>query len=104
VELPAALHAHVIHGLQIMLPLPVLMAVRNLFRGVLIRQRYTVPIQLAMAASAAVLAGALAVGVHAGWTGMTVAATATLAAQIAEVVVLYPFFKDASRSLGRGRG
>jgi hypothetical protein len=103
VDLPGVLHSHVVRGLQIMLPLPLLMAVRNLFRGVLIRWRYTAPIQLAMAVSAAVLGAALVVGVRAGWTGITVAATATLAAQIAEVVVLYPFFNEAASALARGR-
>jgi hypothetical protein len=93
----------VVRGLQIMLPLPLLLALRNLYRGVLIRQRYTVPIQLAMVVSAVVLVGGLAAGVHAGWTGITVAAAATLAAQVAEVTVLYLFFKEAVKTLSRRR-
>jgi hypothetical protein len=103
VKLPGPLRAHVVRGLQIMLPLPLLLALRNLYRGVLIRQRYTVPIQLAMVVSAVVLVGGLAAGVHAGWTGITVAAAATLAAQVAEVTVLYLFFKEAVKTLSRRR-
>lgn len=99
VDLPAALLDPVIEGVRIMLPLPLLMALRNLFRGVLIRRRFTVPIQLAMVANAAVLFAALAVGVRAQWTGIVVAATASVAAQVAEVVVLSVFARVAHREL-----
>ncbi|MDR7511655.1 MAG: hypothetical protein QN147_06500 [Armatimonadota bacterium] len=99
VDLPGALLDPVIAGMRIMLPLPLLMALRNLFRGVLIRRRFTVPIQLAMGANAVVLFGALAVGVRAQWTGIVVAGTASVAAQVAEVVVLYLFSRMAEREL-----
>jgi hypothetical protein len=97
VDLPAVLRPHVVGGLQLMLPLPMLMALRNLFRGVLIRQRFTNPIQLAMVANAVVLFVMLGVGVHARWTGIVVAATAAVAAQVAEVAVLYLFFRRAAQ-------
>ena len=99
VRLPAVLQPHVVQGMQVMIPLPLLMAVRNLFRGVLIRQRSTNPIQLAMMANAVVLVMMLVVGVRAGWTGLMVAATATLAAQVAEAVVLYAFYRRAAQDL-----
>jgi hypothetical protein len=99
VRLPAVLRPHVVQGMQVMIPLPLLMAVRNLFRGVLIRQRSTNPIQLAMMANAIVLVMTLAVGVRAGWTGAMVAAAATLAAAVAEAVVLYAFYRRAAQDL-----
>lgn len=99
VDLPAALLDPVVEGMRIMLPLPLLMALRNLFRGVLIRRRFTAPIQLAMAANAVVLFAALAVGVRAQWTGIVVAGTASVAAQVAEVAVLYLFGRIAEREL-----
>jgi hypothetical protein len=99
VGLPGPLQPHVVLGMRILMPLPLLMAVRNLLRGVLIRQRFTSPIQVAMVASLVVLAAALAAGVLAGWSGVTVAATAMLSAQAAEVLVLYPFFRGVLREL-----
>ncbi len=100
VRLPPVLQPSVASGMMLMIPLPFLMAVRNLFRGVLIRRRFTGPIQLAMVAYVAVLVAVLAAGVSGHWTGITVAAIATVAAQIAEAFVLYPFFRGASRELG----
>ncbi|MDR7417441.1 MAG: hypothetical protein QN178_00865 [Armatimonadota bacterium] len=99
VRLPPTLLPHVVYGMQIMLPLPFLMALRNLFRGVLIQQRSTSPIQLAMIANAAVLVLTLVAGAAAGWTGITVATVATLAAQIAEVLVLFAYSRRAARRL-----
>lgn len=98
VRLPAVLQPHVVQGMQVMIPLPLLVAVRNLFRGVLIRRRSTNPIQLAMMANAIVLIVMLVVGVHAGWTGVMVAAAA-LAAQAAEAAVLYAFYHRAAQDL-----
>jgi hypothetical protein len=99
VDLPAALQDPVVAGMRIMLPLPLLMALRNLFRGILIRRRFTSPIQVAMAGNALVLIGVLVIGVHARWTGIAVAGTAALAAQAAEVAVLYVFARVAAREL-----
>lgn len=98
-RLPAALRPYVVQAMQVMIPLPLLAAVRNLLRGVLIRRRATNPTQLAMMASAFVLIVMLAVGVRAGWTGIIVGAVATLAAQVAEVVVLYAFHRGVARDL-----
>jgi hypothetical protein len=99
VRLPGLLRPHVVQGLQIMVPLPMLLALRNLYRGVLIRQRSTNPIQLAMMANVIVLVMMLGVGVRAGWTGIMVAATATLTAAVAEAVVLYAFYRRAAQNL-----
>lgn len=99
VRLPAMLRSHVVAGMWVMVPLPLTVALRNLYRGVLIRRRSTNPIQVAMMANAVVLLGMLGVGVHAGWTGVMVAAVATLAAQVAEVAMLYPFFRRVVRDL-----
>jgi hypothetical protein len=99
VGLPEVLQDPAVEALRIMLPLPLLMALRNLFRGVLIRRRFTAPIQLAMIANAVALVAMLAVGVRAGWTGVVVAGTASVAAQVAEVAVLFLFSRLAEREL-----
>ncbi len=99
VHLPPALRAHVVDGVRLMIPMPLLFAVRNLFRGVLIQQRSTGSIQVAMIAYVGAMLVGIAVGVQARLAGVTVAALAGLIAQTAEVVVLYIFFRGALRRL-----
>jgi hypothetical protein len=99
VHLPAALRPHVIHGMQLLLLLPALYAARNLYRGVLIWRRSTVPIQVAMFVSVLVMLLTVPIGVRLEWTGITVAAVATLAAHVAEVVVLFAFSRPAVRAV-----
>jgi hypothetical protein len=99
VRLPDPLRPHVVQGLRIMVPLPMLLALRNLYRGVLIRSMSTTPIQCAMMVHVLVMIVMLAAGVRAGWTGIPVAATATLAAAVAEALVLYAFYRRAVQDL-----
>jgi O-antigen/teichoic acid export membrane protein len=101
VGLPPVLRSHVVQAMQVMMMLPMLMALRNLYRGALIRRRFTNPIQLAMLANAVVLVVMLGVGVRALWTGVMVATVATVAAQVAEVTVLYVFFRKAFGNMAR---
>ncbi len=99
VHLPPALRPHVMHGLRLLVPMPALFAVRNLLRGVLIRQRHTTPVQSAMAISVGTLVVGLVIGVAAGLPGVTVAALGLLAAQVAEVAALLGFFQGAAGAL-----
>jgi hypothetical protein len=99
VHLPDALRPHVVHGMQISLLLPAIYAVRNLYRGVLIWRRSTVPIQLAMFASVIAMLITVPLGVHLRWTGVTLAAVATLAGHTAEVIVLFAFSRPAVRAV-----
>jgi hypothetical protein len=99
VHLPEALRPHVIHGMQISLLLPALYAIRNLYRGVLIWRRSTVPIQVAMFVSVIVMLLTVPIGLRLRWTGVTLAAVATLAGHAAEVVVLFAFSRSAVRAV-----
>jgi hypothetical protein len=93
VRLPADLRPHVVVGTRLLIPMPLLYAVRNLLRGVLIQQRSTSSVQFAMTAYVVVMFAAIIVGVHAQVTGVVLAALAGLGAQMAEVLVLYVFFR-----------
>ncbi len=99
VHLPSVLRPHVVDGVRLLIPMPLLFAVRNLVRGVLIQQRSTSSIQIAMTAYVGALILTVAVGVQARLTGVTVAALAGLVAQVAEVAVLYVFFRRALRTI-----
>jgi hypothetical protein len=99
VHLPNPLRPHVVYGMQALLLLPALYAVRNLYRGVLIWRRSTMPIQIAMFANVVVMLLIIPIGVRLRWTGVTVAAVATMVAQIAEVVVLFAFSRSAVRAV-----
>ncbi len=93
VRLPADLLPHVVEGTRLLIPMPLLYAVRNLLRGVLIQQRSTSSVQFAMTAYVVGLVLTIVVGLNARVTGVVLAAIAGLVAQTAEVVVLYVFFR-----------
>ncbi|MDR7468431.1 MAG: hypothetical protein QN194_15625 [Armatimonadota bacterium] len=97
VRLPPDLRPLAIAGVRWMVPLPLLLAVRNLLRGILIHRRRTPWVQHAMTAYLVTLAGGLAMGVWGGMTGVVLAAASTVAAQVVEVGVL-----AVALSLARG--
>ncbi len=97
VRLPADLRPHVVVGTRLLIPMPLLYAVRNLLRGVLIQQRSTSSVQFAMTAYVVVMIAAIIVGAHGQVTGVVLAALAGLGAQMAEVLVLYVFFRKVWR-------
>lgn len=99
VHLPPELRPHVIDGLRLLVPMPALFAVRNLLRGVLIRQRRTILVQSAMMLNIGTLALGLILGVTVGLSGVAVAALGLLAAQVAEIGALLSFFRGAVRTL-----
>jgi hypothetical protein len=98
VNLPEDLRPHVVVGTRLLIPMPMLFAARNLLRGVLIQQRSTSAVQFAMTAYVVVLIAGVVVASRATVTGVVLAAVASLAAQIAEVVLLYLFFQRVWRA------
>ncbi len=97
VRLPADLIPPTESGLRVLVLLPVLLAVRNLFRGTLIRTRHTQHVQHAMAVNLATLVVVLTVGAWQRLPGVLLAASATLVAQAVEVLVLLAFLQTVAR-------
>ncbi len=93
VRLPTHLVPPTESGLRVLVVLPVLLAVRNLFRGTLIRSRHTQRVQQAMAANLATLVVVLTVGASQHLPGVLLAASATMVAQAVEVLVLLAFLQ-----------
>ncbi len=88
VRLPATLEPLAAAGVRWLLPLPLLLAVRNLLRGLLIHRHRTSWVQHAMTAYLAALIAVLAAGAWAQVPGVVLAAVATVTAQAVEVGVL----------------
>jgi hypothetical protein len=75
-------------ALRILAGYPIVLAARNLFRGILIGARASRTVQNAMAAHLAALAAAMAAGAALALPGILVASVATIGAQGVEVAVL----------------
>jgi hypothetical protein len=103
VRLPPDLRSLTAAGVRWLLPLPLLLAGRNLLRGILIHRRHTAWVQHAMTAYLVALAGALALGVWARTTGVILAAAATVVAQMVEVGTLAGALSLAGRPLAAMR-
>lgn len=86
---PADVQALAIPATRILVAMPLLFATRNFLRGVMIWQRWTGAVQLAMFINLATLAAFLVLGVYFGGSmGAIVAAWATMGAQLLETASL----------------